>query len=226
MNDLEIELVWKSDLAVAVNKPAGLSTQSPVGNESLESRLIDQLDRHDRYLAFPHRLDRVVSGVILVALSKKAAKLLSAQFASRKTAKQYLAVVHGQCEADHVQWDDYVRKMVDRPQAEVCGESDDGAKLASTVVRTIEIDSQANQSRLELNPITGRMHQLRLQTSRRGYPILGDELYGATNGHTAVGTAGPPGIPSGKRIMLHAFRLGFHDPATGRRVQVEAPCPF
>ena len=93
---------------------------------------------------------------------------------------------------------------------------DPGAKLATTIVKTLQFDGVQDCSRLEMQPLTGRMHQLRLQSSLRGHPIVGDQAYGATKQHTACGSGG-----SGEqRIMLHAFRLRFHDPATGRWTEV------
>ncbi|QDV46117.1 Ribosomal large subunit pseudouridine synthase A [Stieleria neptunia] len=226
MAESDIELLWQSDLMMAVNKPAGLSTQAPAGIDSLESRLHRQFARTDRYLSFPHRLDRFVSGVILVALTKKAARLLSAQFASRKTRKQYLAVVEGQCKVGQTgpqQWDDFIRKVNDQPRAEVCDEAAPGAKLASTVVKTLSLDLAADRTLMELSPITGRMHQLRLQTASRGHPIVGDETYGATQGGAKQGGATKQHTD---RILLHAHRLEFHDPSNGRLIQVESACPF
>lgn len=225
----DIELIWQSDRLIAVNKPAGLLTQAPSGIESLESRLRQQLDRAERYLSLPHRLDRAVSGVLLVALTKKAARLLSMQFSTRKTRKQYIAMVQGCLQTDQPanqptdqqpgqQWDDYIRKVPSRALAEQCGPADAGAKLASTLVRTICVDLKNHQSRLELTPITGRMHQLRLQTALRGHPIVGDEVYGA-------GDCRYSGVDA-DRILLHAHRLGFHDPASGKWTDVNAPCPF
>ncbi|MCO8121222.1 RluA family pseudouridine synthase [Stieleria sp. TO1_6] len=222
MPDSEIELIWESDLAIAINKPAGLPTQAAVGIESVETRLTLQLDRGDGYLAFPHRLDRAVSGVLLVALTKRAARLLSAQFASRKTAKSYLAIVEGQCDVQQ-RWDDDLRKIDGKPQAEICDADDAGARHASTDVTTLRVDHSNNRTLLRLDPITGRMHQLRLQTAHRGHPIIGDVLYGA---HDIAGSdiAGS-GIAT-DRILLHAQRLGFHDPASGKRLLVEANCAF
>ncbi|QEF97163.1 Ribosomal large subunit pseudouridine synthase A [Stieleria maiorica] len=224
MAESDIKLLWESDLAVAVDKPAGLATQAPAGIDSLESRLQRQFDRRDSYLAFPHRLDRAVSGVILVALTKKAARLLSAQFASRKTRKQYLAVVEGRIEVGRSspqQWDDFVRKLEDQPRAEVCDESAPHAKPARTIVKTLALDTVADRSLLELSPITGRMHQLRVQTASRGHPIVGDEMYGAAGSAT-----GGAANPHTGRILLHAHGLEFHDPSNGRLVRVESPCPF
>lgn len=283
-----IELIWEGQSAIAVNKPAGLSTQAPQDIESLESRLKEEIGGTQQYIAFPHRLDRVVSGVILVARTKKAARLLSAQFASRKTRKRYLAVVEGHfdsrtigqsekkeasmpvevtgnpgnrlkdrmedCQDGFLRWQNYVRKVEGQSLAEECRASDPGAKLAVTDVRTLQLDSDPNRSRLELLPITGRMHQLRLQCALRGHPIVGDHTYGAAKKHTLSrelkygNTAGlaadvteveRDSNPSGgenpanhspgedrPRIMLHAQSLGFHDPSTGRWTEVEAQCPF
>ena len=223
-------MIWESDVAIAVNKPAGLSTQAPPGAESLENRLRKQLDRDERYLSLPHRLDRAVSGIVLVALTKKAAKLLSAQFSTRKTRKRYQAIVQGVLRTQdpsgqsmQQSWDDYVRKIDGKPMAERCEASDTGAKLATTMARTIQIDSQNRQSRVELVPITGRMHQLRLQTALRGHPIVGDLVYAASSSDALEC---PSADPSANRILLHADRLGFHDPATGRWLDLESPCPF
>jgi RluA family pseudouridine synthase len=224
---MDIELIWQSDHAIAVNKPAGLSTQAPGDADSLETRLIRQLDRAGRYLAFPHRLDRAVSGVLLVALTKKAARLLSAQFATRKTKKHYSAIVQGKLRMAPQaaeQWEDYMRKVADRSLAEACDPSDPDAKRASTIVKLIGFDGTTNQSRLDLNPITGRMHQLRLQTALRGHPIVGDAAYGATP-HGAESECGSHD-PAAISILLHARRLGFHDPSSARWLEIEAPCPF
>ncbi len=91
-----IDILWDGEIAIAVNKPAGLSTQAPEGADSLESILRKQLADRSEYVAFPHRLDRPVGGVILVALRKRAARLLNEQFAARKVCKEYRAVVSGQ----------------------------------------------------------------------------------------------------------------------------------
>ncbi len=228
-----IEIIWESKIAIAVNKPAGLSTQNPQGHESLETALIEQLGRQNEYLTFPHRLDRVVSGVTLVALTKKAARLLSDQFSSRKTQKQYLALVEGrfnelgesEMSGSEIRWDDCIRKIDGQAKAEACDDHAPGAKQAGTIVRHLGFDPETQFSRLELNPITGRMHQLRLQCALRGHPIVGDELYGAANRHSLPS----PSTQYSQEvtpIMLHAHRLGFHDPTGGRWTEVVAPCPF
>ncbi|MEO1524233.1 MAG: RluA family pseudouridine synthase [Planctomycetota bacterium] len=206
-----IEVLWESEQAIAINKPAGIATQSPAQFESVESRLRQQLGREEHYLAFPHRLDRWVSGVLLVALTKRAARLLSGQFETRKTTKRYLAMVEGLLDGEH-RWEDSLRKIAGQPQVQVDTDHPD-AKTTLTLVRSLRTFPDADRSLLELSPVTGRMHQLRVQAGSRGNPIVGDTLYGAMETETA-------------RILLHASQLEFHHPINGKRTLVEAECPF
>ncbi|TWU15543.1 tRNA pseudouridine synthase C [Allorhodopirellula heiligendammensis] len=216
-----ISLLWQCDSAVAVNKPAGLSTTSPPGTDSLEWRLRAQLDCEAGFLSAVHRLDRDVSGVVLIALSKKAARLLSAQFAARRVSKTYHAWVCG-CmsvpapDAPLERWTDYLRKIDDVAQGEVCPSDAPGAKLAQTDVRLLRYDAPSDRTLLELHPITGRMHQLRIQTAARGHAIVGDPIYGLSVESTGVSdTALPTGC-----IALTAVKIAFHHPRSGKRTVV------
>ncbi|MCG8649397.1 MAG: RluA family pseudouridine synthase [Pirellulales bacterium] len=199
---------------LAVEKPAGLPTQAPAGIESLESRLRAQLAARTSYLAFPHRLDRPVSGIVLVALRKRAARLLNEQFAARKVEKVYLAEVEGQVPDTPQVWTNWLRKLPDRAEVTVCEEHDQDAKYAETHVRQAICSPARQTTLLTLSPQTGRMHQLRVQTSFRGHPIVGDRLYQAPSAWER---------PEADRIELHAQQLTFHDPRDGRKVTVSAP---
>lgn len=204
-----IPIVWDGGIVVAAHKPAGLPTQAPLGIDSLESRLRLQLRTRSSYVAFPHRLDRPVSGVVLVALTKRAARLLSDQFASRKVQKVYIAEVDGEVDAVRGRWVDWLRKLDDKAQVEVCDAATAGAKHAETLVERLRYLPQRNASLLKLLPTTGRMHQLRVQASHRGHPIIGDSLY-ASNREAAA-------VPC-ERIRLHAQSITFHDPRSSLRV--------
>ena len=139
----------------------------------------EQLADRTDYLAFPHRLDRPVSGVILVATRKRAARLLSDQFASRKVQKIYHAWVTGKVQPHQLgRWVDHVRKITGKPLTEIVESSSEGAQIAETQASLRAYDVSANRSLLELSPQTGRMHQLRIQTAHRGFPIIGDSQYG------------------------------------------------
>ena len=174
-----IKILWDGNAALVVHKPAGIATQAAEGIESLETLLRQQLAGRTDYLAFPHRLDRPVSGVLLVATRKRAARLLSDQFASRKVTKTYHAWVMGKVHAQHLGlWVDHMRKITNQPHAEIVQSGSQGARVAETRVSLQRYDGATNRSLLELSPLTGRMHQLRLQTARRGFPIIGDWQYG------------------------------------------------
>jgi RluA family pseudouridine synthase len=213
-----VPVIWRNDIAAVVVKPAGIATQAPAPHASLEtclrSQFADQLK--NGYLAFPHRLDRPVSGLILVAFTKKAARLLGEQFEARRITKTYLALVYGSIQGDTATWSDYLRKVTDHARVEIVSPQDipasPDAKLAELQMRVIA--RQQHRTLLELRPSTGRMHQLRVQTSARGHAIVGDSIYG--NDQTRDELAE-------HEIALQASKLEFNDPATGRRISVEAP---
>lgn len=196
---------------MVVSKPAGLQTQAPGTADSLEQRLRQQFRNRSAYLAFPHRLDRPVGGVILVALRKRAASLLGAQFMSRKVEKVYLAVLQGHVDANQLTWTDSVRKIPEEARVEITDSQDSKGLLAETGVELVRYDEATGRSWVRLSPLTGRMHQLRIQAASRGVPIVGDVLYG-----------GPPLAHGDDRIMLCAHSIRFFDPRNSRSVTVTA----
>jgi len=201
-----IEVVWQSRVALAVAKPAGLPTNAGPGIQSVETRMKNQLPDLN-YLTAVHRLDRDVSGLLLLAKTKKAARLLSEQFAVRNVRKTYLAWVHGEASFENEVWVDYVRKLPDQAKGELCNPDTDGAKLAETEVQSIRYDRERKITLMELRPATGRMHQLRLQTAGHGHPICHDPIYGRTSN-------------TSQRIQLTAHRLEFRDPENGSVVKL------
>lgn len=206
-----IEVLWDGEIVAVVDKPPGLSTQAPGAADSLEIRLREQFKARGDYLAFPHRLDRPVGGVILVAFRKRAARLLGGQFESRKVEKQYLAQVAGCVPSGQNCWVDQVRKVPDQPRVEIVQSEDPSGKRAETGVEVLRYDPQRDRTWLKLTPITGRMHQLRVQSAHRGFPILGDLLYG-----------GPPLVDHPDAIALRAHSIRFFDPRDSRPVVVTA----
>lgn len=220
-----IDILWQCDVAVAVDKPAGLSTTSPPGTDSLESFMRRQLGRENEYVTAVHRLDRDVSGVVLLALTKKSARLLSQQFAARRVRKTYLAWVNGNVAqtqsfpenlpAATIRWTDHVRKLPDVARGEVCSPESPGAKKAETEIAVVHYDRNADCTLLRLSPLTGRMHQLRLQTASRGHAILADPIYAAP-------TKTLPQHPQWQfdTIALAATQLTFHHPRTGVLTEV------
>jgi len=221
-----ISVLWNCPSAAVVYKPAGLATQSPPPHESLETVLRRQFEQRANYLAFPHRLDRPVSGLILVAFTKHSARLLGAQFEARTVNKSYVALVHGRIAEDHAVWRDYLRKVDGEARAETIAEAEAAqtpdakpAELAMTVLRRYDACTL-----VKLEPVTGRMHQLRVQTATRGHAIVGDRLYGAAESPSVSGLGPELELELGTdEIALQAARLEFNDPLSGKRVLVEAP---
>ena len=215
------KMLWDGEVAIAVEKPAGLPTEAAPSLDSLRRRLREALGPRTGYLVMPHRLDRGVGGVVLAALTKRAARLLSAQFASRKVEKIYIAILQGRLEVESpaagetfaVRWVDTLSKVPGEPRVRLSQDPLRGQR-AETDVEVIRYDPRADHTWVRFRPITGRMHQLRVQSSTRGHPILGDERYG-----------GRPGRPTPGRIALHAASLRFHDPRNGVRVHVVSPPP-
>ncbi len=236
-----IHLVAAASGVVAVVKPAGLPTQAPAGIDSAETQARQLLADPEwtgrpvtesaPYLGVPHRLDRAVSGIMLFAATPRAARKLSRQFERREVKKTYRALVAPQAGAvlppgvglEPAEWRDWIEKVPDEPRARRAQSADaPGARQAITIVRMLGT-SAVNHTHigLEFEPLTGRMHQLRLQAACRGLPILGDELYGGPEGIDG-GTADEP---RARPIALHAWRIEYTDPDSGERITREAPLP-
>lgn len=210
---------------VGVIKPSGLPTQAPPGIDSMEQWLRSQVPRGS-YLGVPHRLDRAVSGVMLFAVTPRAARQLSRQFERRQIAKTYLALaqvaeVHRPSAHPAVpltawsEWIDWVAKIPDQPRARIAAVGEPGGRQAETRARqigTLNGPGGLPITMLQLEPRTGRMHQLRVQAAARGMPIMGDIMYG-------------DGDPQSDAIALHAWRIAFTDPDTKERIEIEAPLP-
>ncbi len=229
---LMLEILFEDSSCLAVNKPAGLSTQLPPRIDSLERHVREWLGRHaaargeptaDVYVGLPHRLDRPVSGVILFAKTRRAARLISRQFERRQVRKIYWACVAGAVDPPEGTWIDFVRKVPDEPRVEIVAADAPGAQQAVLHYRTLTPPAAvANKpfTWLEIELETGRMHQIRIQAASRGHPVLGDAIYGAAT------QFGPdPADPRERAIALHAQTLIFRHPETDELLTLTAPLP-
>ncbi len=166
-------------------KPAGLATQAPREFDSLELRVRQLLAERaaaagssgEIYLGLPHRLDRAVSGVVLLAKTRRAARTLSRQFERRQVRKLYWACVEGIVEPSEGTWIDFVCKVPDQVRGEVVAPDHPGAQQAVLHYRTLGTTPHGSWLEVELE--TGRMHQIRLQAMARGHAVLGDTMYGS-----------------------------------------------
>jgi len=216
-----LDTLYEDNHCLAVNKPAGLLSQ---GDETGEPTLLDAArdylrERYNKpgnvYVGLVHRLDRPVSGVVLLARTSKAAARLSEQFRKGAVGKVYWAMVEGSVEPDEGEWADTLAKDRRRNVVEVVAPASPGGREARLSYRVLGRD--ARTSTVELRPGTGRGHQLRVQLASRGFPIVGDRKYGA-------GTTLRAG--DGRyRIALHAREIAFNHPTRREPVRVVAPVP-
>jgi 23S rRNA pseudouridine1911/1915/1917 synthase len=221
-------ILFEDNHCLAVAKPAPLLTQGvPPGIVTLEALVKAYLkERYHKpgnvYLGIPHRLDRPVSGVVLFARNTKAARRLAEQFAQRQVRKIYWAVVEpsvsGELPPAEGVWEDWLLKVKEEARTERVSADTPGARQA--VLRYRRLHASVEGALLELEPGTGRMHQIRVQAASRGWPVRGDVLYGARL------PFGPPAELSRERIIaLHARSLTFLHPIRYEPLTVTASLP-
>ena len=210
-----ISVLYADDALVVLNKPAGLLAvpgRGPDKQDCLSTRV--QALYPDALVV--HRLDMATSGLVVMARGAPAQRLLSAAFAQREVHKRYVAVVSGPLTptADGwqtidlpilVDWPNRPRRMIDWQQG----------KASVTRWQVAHAETQPNTTRVELEPVTGRTHQLRVHLQAIGHPILGDALY-----------APPAVLAQAPRLLLHACALAFSHPVNGRALQFACAADF
>ena len=205
-----LDLLYQDEWLAVINKPSGLLS-TPGRDPGLQDSVATRIKSLSPYAELVHRLDMDTSGVLLLALRKQSESALKVQFQERITQKVYWARVWGQLpqlegEIDLPLICDWPR----RPLQKVCWET---GKPSVTRYRVLKTDGHT--SWVELYPVTGRSHQLRVHLMSLGCPILGDRFY-----------AQGPALEASDRLLLHARSLSFIHPITGEPMQVVAPCDF
>lgn len=193
-----------------LDKPSGLLSvpaKPPGAQDCLEARARAAFS--DALLV--HRLDGDTSGVMVFARTKLAQRHLNWQFERRQVSKTYVARVAGRVEGETGRIDlPLICDWPNRPKQMVCH-----ARGRPSVTDWRVIGREADATRLELTPLTGRSHQLRVHLLALGHPILGDPFY-------ATGAA----LEAADRLQLHAARLGFRHPDGGAHVAFSSAVPF
>lgn len=219
-----LEVLFEDNHCLVVNKPAGLlSMGDETGDASLVAWAMEDLRiRHQKpgnvYVGLVHRLDRPVSGVMLLAKTSKAASRLAAQFREREPEKTYLTLTEGTLRPASGELVDWLVKDNDRNHTRVAGRNATGAKEAKLKYRLLgTIPSLApsgfgSRTLVEVQPLTGRSHQIRVQLAHAGAVIVGDLRYGSQ-------------CALGAMIALHARSLTFEHPVKHEPVTVQAPLP-
>lgn len=211
-NNTPLEVLYhKPNSFLIVNKPFDLTLYEyqPV---TLTKMIHAQFSAYkDTKILFPHRLDYVTSGVLIVALNKRSASKLTDTFIDKKVEKMYIALCYGHMKE---------RKFIVKEKIEVIEPNEHGVRVkiskggkpAETRGTVLELGYYKDKpvTKVLLQPITGRTHQLRIHTAHLGYPIVGDVQY-----------AGDFDAP---RMMLHAFSLKME--FEGEKIEVKTKDPF
>lgn len=197
---------------VIADKPAGLPTV-PGRPAELHDCLWQRVRAEVPDALVVHRLDMATSGLVLFARGAAMQRALSAAFAQRGVDKRYEAVVAGRVATESGQIDlPLAADWPNRPRQRVDAER---GKPSLTRWHVLAHDVAAGTTRVALQPVTGRSHQLRVHLAAIGHPILGDALYAA-----------PEAASAAPRLLLHATRLSFTHPGDGRRAPFASPVPF
>lgn len=220
-------VLYADESILAVDKPPGVTSVPGRGARDLP-RVLREIGAvgPDEPLLPVHRLDRGASGVLLYARRVEAQRSLSAQWASRTVEKVYLALVAGHLEGEGV-IDAPLRIDRDRRQVEAVRR---GGREAITRYRVVE--HVAGHTVVACQPVTGRLHQIRVHLKSIGYPLAVDPLYGSSRGimlsqfkRSYRANRRREERPLIDRLTLHAQRLSFEHPATGEHMTIEAPLP-
>ena len=207
----QIEIVYQDAALLVINKPT-LLLSVPGRAEDNKDCLVTRLQEHGYPEArIVHRLDWETSGLIVLARDADSHRELSRQFQDRETEKAYIALCWGEPALDSGSIDLPLRYDPPTKPRHVVDHAE--GKHALTFWRVLE--RCGHYSRVELTPITGRSHQLRVHMLSIGHPLLGDQLYAHAQALAAF-----------DRLCLHACMLTLTQPISGERLRFECPAPF
>ena len=211
-----LRIAYLDASCVVVSKPHGLPSV-PGKTAELQDCLSRRVASIFTDALVVHRLDMATSGLMVFARGLAVQRTQSAQFANREVVKHYSAWVQGLVAMDHgvidlplsADWPQRPRQKIDIAEG----------KQAVTQYRVLTRDTVRHQTRLELQPLTGRTHQLRVHLASLGHPICGDRLYGDATAPVATSE-------QHNRLMLHATALAFAHPVNGAWMAFQDAAPF
>jgi tRNA pseudouridine32 synthase/23S rRNA pseudouridine746 synthase len=212
-----VKLLHADEFLLVLCKPSGLLSV-PGRGEDKQDCLSARVQAAFPDALIVHRLDQATSGLMLMARGAAMQRALSSSFETREVCKRYVAVVSGHLPPPGntdgwglidlpiiVDWPNRPLRLIDTERG----------KPSQTRWRVLSHDAAANTTRVELEPVTGRSHQLRVHLKALGHPILGDAMYAPE----AVLAAAP-------RLLLHAAALQFAHPASGLAMALESAPGF
>ncbi len=217
---MKLRVLFEDNHLLVVNKNAGIATMGALaGQTSMVELAADYLKvKYNKpgnvFVGVVSRLDRLVTGVLVLARTSKAASRLSEQFRSRSPSKRYVAIVEGALDASRADQDgwivlrDHVIKNDARHRMEICPAGT--GQLAELRVRLLS--QSEKRSLVEVDLLTGRKHQIRLQLSALGHPIWGDQKYGSSSRELSGG------------IALHCSQLTISHPTLREPLEFQCSC--
>ena len=211
----DINLLYVDDTLLVADKPSGLLAVPGRGADKQDCLAARVQARHPDALIV-HRLDMATSGLMVMARGPGAQRALGKAFAAREVDKRYVAVVAGRLQAPQEGWGTIdLPIIVDWPNRPLRIVDHQQGKPSLTRWRVLDHDPGGSSTRVELEPVTGRSHQLRVHLRELGHPILGDALYAPPDVQRLAG-----------RLLLHACSLRFAHPLTGKTMAFECAAPF
>src|SRR5687767_12562813 len=216
LRPLDLPINYEDDALLVVDKPSGVAVH---GGSGVSFGVIESLRAarpQAKFLELAHRLDRDTSGLLILCKKRSALVELHRMLREGEVSKLYLALVKGSLAKEALELRESLHKYVTASGERRVSVHEDGR---SAVTRVRRLKAAADCSLLEVALLTGRTHQIRVHLAHAGHPILGDDKYGdfALNHDLAK-----QGV---KRLFLHAAWLAFKHPASGEKVQLEAPLP-
>lgn len=216
-----MKIVYEDEDQIVIHKPAGLATQTArLGEKDLVSEVKNYLAKentaHAPYLAVINRLDQPVEGIVLFAKNERSAAALSAQLQDGRMEKYYYAVIYGHMDLPKAKLVDYLEKDNRSNLSRVVSETSPGGKKA---VLSYEVKATFGKMQfLQIQLLTGRHHQIRVQLSHRDHPLIGDNKYGSVE---SISLSREMNV---RTTALCAFGLKWKHPITKKELQVTI-CP-
>lgn len=208
-------VVYADPSMVILNKPSGLLSVPGRGPDKQDC-LSTRVQRHYADALVVHRLDMATSGLLVMARGAAAQRALNHAFATRLVHKRYVAVVFGELRTPENTWQVIdLPIIVDWPNRPLRVIDHLRGQASTTRLRSMRFDKNRQTTEVELEPLTGRSHQLRVHLQAIGHPMVGDSLYAPQS----VAALSP-------RLLLHASALAFPHPLSGDTVYFECPPDF
>ena len=214
---IDLKIVSENENYIVLHKAAGIATQTArLGEQDLVSEVKNYLadNGHEKnpYIAVINRLDQPVEGLVLMAKDEKTAALLSRQLTQSEIEKYYQARVYGHMPSESGTLEDWIKKDAKTNLSVISVKDDKQAKKAVLEYRVISGDEKTDT--LDIHLLTGRHHQIRLQLSHAGCPLIGDRKYTSADSKAYSEAAGI------KNICLKAYKLVFTDPSNKKRIEL------